>query len=93
MIEDFRLRIWQSPVVAVWIVEELPGEVRCADDHGTDDAFVRSQRRVTDAIEGRVHGSEIGEVNCFAGVFGLVFAEREEALTPIERRGGLPTAQ
>jgi hypothetical protein len=75
MIEDSRLRILQSPVVAVWIVEELPGQVRCADDHGARDAFVRSQRRVTDAIGGRGRGSEIGEVNCFAGVFGLVSRE------------------
>jgi len=39
------------------------------------DAFVRSQRRVTDAVEGRGRGSEIGEVNCFAWVFGLVSRE------------------
>ena len=75
MIEDFRLRILQSPVVAIWIVEELPGEVRCVDDHGARDAFVKSQRRATDAIEGRGRGSEIGAVNCFAGVFGLVSRE------------------
>ena len=84
MIEDFGFRIFEDPVIAIGVVEELTGKVVGADDDGASDALIGCQGSVADTVELGIDGTEISEVDGLAGMLLLVFAERDQTLAPID---------
>ena len=71
-------------MIAVRVIEKLTREMGGADDDGAGDRLVRFEWNIANAVEGGIHRAEVGEVDRFVGVLLLVFAQRKQALSPVD---------
>ena len=73
-----------GPGVGLWIVEKLTGQVHRTYHDGPGSPLVRKQGFVANAIQSGIDLAEVSQMDCFRGMLLLIFAKRDQSLSPIQ---------